>query len=199
VHPSAQGGVGRKLLAAVLDHATHRGLASVRLVQSPSHLRSLALYTSVGFEAREPLVLVTGTTQPGSAEECTVRPASARDLAECNRLSDEILGFQRDHQLRAAIADGTAAIIEHHGQMRGYVAGLGFAGHAVARETRDLQSLIAAQASAIRGPGFFVPTRNGALLRWLLCNGFRMLWPALLMTRGRYTEPQGAYLPAISF
>jgi len=49
------------------------------------------------------------------------------------------------------------------------------------------------------GPGFFVPTRNGALLRWLLEGGVRMLWPAALMTHGDYREATGAFLPSIAF
>jgi hypothetical protein len=119
-------------------------------------------------------------------------------VAECNRLSQEVLGFERDHQLRAAVANGTAAIVEHGGRIRGYVADLGFAGHAVAHDAVDLQALIA-HTTQIRGLGFFIPIRNSALLAWLLVQGCRMLWPALLMTRGPYQEPRGAYLPAISF
>jgi hypothetical protein len=80
VHPAAQGGVGRRLLPAALDQALLRGLTGVRLVQSPTHLRSLALYASMGFEAPEPLVLVTGPARPRSAEEGTVRPESAHDV-----------------------------------------------------------------------------------------------------------------------
>jgi predicted N-acetyltransferase YhbS len=198
VHPSAQGGVGRKLLRAAVEHADRTGLQRIRLVQSPSHLRSLALYSSTGFVGREPLVLVNRPARRARANDATVRRATACDLPNCNRLSEQILGFRRDQQLRAAVASGTASIVEHGGRLCGYVAELGFGGHAVADNTQDLQALIA-QAADIRGPGFFVPVRNSALLAWLLAQGFRMLWPALLMTRGPYTEPRGAYLPAISF
>ena len=54
-------------------------------------------------------------------------------------------------------------------------------------------------AATYLGPGFFVPTRNGELFRWLLESGFRGLWPATLMTMGRYQEPAGVFLPAISY
>jgi hypothetical protein len=181
-----------------MAEARRTAITDVRLVQSPSHLRSLALYTAVGFVAREPLVLVTrsGLTPPVAAGG--VRPATEADLAACNRLSQEMLGFERAQQLQSAAAGDAAVVVERGGRISGYAARLGFAGHAVARETEDLQALIA-HTSEIRGPGFFVPIRNSALLRWLLEQGFRLLWPALLMTSGAYREPSGAYLPAISF
>jgi len=198
VRPSARGGVGHRLLEAVLAEARRLGVASVRLVQSPSHLRSLALYTSMGFEPREPLVLVNGPAPAARVAGSTVRDALESDVAECNRISQHVLGFARDHQLRAAVAASKAFVIQREDRIFGYTAGLGFGGHAVASETPDLQVLIA-RSPEIHGPGFFVPIRNGALLRWLLEQRFRMIWPALLMTIGAYDEPRGAFLPAISF
>ena len=40
---------------------------------------------------------------------------------------------------------------------------------------------------------------NAALLRSLLEQRFRLVWPALLMSIGPYQQPRGAYVPAISF
>jgi hypothetical protein len=54
-------------------------------------------------------------------------------------------------------------------------------------------------ASQIIGPGFFVPTRDGELLRWLLGAGMRAAWPATLMSLGPYQPPAGAFLPSIAF
>jgi hypothetical protein len=127
-----------------------------------------------------------------------VRPATETDVATCNRLSQDVLGFERAHQLQSAVAADAALVVERGGRVSGYAARLGFAGHAVGRATEDLQALIAHSAE-IYGPGFFVPVRNSALLRSVLEQGFRLLWPALLMTSGAYREPRGAYLPAISF
>ena len=58
VHPTAEGGVGRALMDMVLDEARKRQLDQVRLVQSPSHIRSFVLYTKCGFTLREPLLLM---------------------------------------------------------------------------------------------------------------------------------------------
>jgi predicted N-acetyltransferase YhbS len=59
VDPEAEGsGAGRSLLRVAFDHARALSIPQVRLVQSPAHLRSLALYSKAGFDVREPLVLM---------------------------------------------------------------------------------------------------------------------------------------------
>ncbi len=59
VDPEAEGnGAGSALLRVALDQARALSIAQVRLVQSPAHLRSLALYSKAGFDVREPLVLM---------------------------------------------------------------------------------------------------------------------------------------------
>ena len=54
-------------------------------------------------------------------------------------------------------------------------------------------------APTFGGPGFLLPTRNGALLRWCLGLGLRIVQPMTLMTTGLYNEPQGAYLASILY
>ena len=54
-------------------------------------------------------------------------------------------------------------------------------------------------APTFGGPGFLLPTRNGALLRWCLGLGLRIVQPMTLMTMGLYNEPQGAYLASILY
>jgi GNAT superfamily N-acetyltransferase len=56
VHPYAEGGgVGRLLMDAALTQACKENYDQIRLVQSPSHIRSFVLYTKCGFILREPL------------------------------------------------------------------------------------------------------------------------------------------------
>ena len=52
--------VGRRLMDAVLDRATAKKAAGIRLVQAGYHNRSLCLYTKLGFVTREPLSLLQG-------------------------------------------------------------------------------------------------------------------------------------------
>jgi predicted N-acetyltransferase YhbS len=198
VHPRAEGGIGRRLMGEALAAARGGGLERVRLVQSPAHLRSLALYAKMGFDVQEPLVLMCGELPPGAPGPARVRPATEADVADCTALCRRVHGLEREGELRGAIQQGVATVAEQDGRLVGYTAGLGFLGHAVAETTDDLKVLIAG-APAILGPGFFVPTRNGDLLRWLLGAGMRAAWPATLMSLGPYQPPAGAFLPSIAF
>ena len=61
VDPAVEGGgVGRILMDAVISYAYSQNYDKVRLVQSPSHIRSYVLYTKSGFTLREPLFLMQG-------------------------------------------------------------------------------------------------------------------------------------------
>jgi GNAT superfamily N-acetyltransferase len=72
-------GTGRALMNAVLDRTRERGAPGVRLVQAAFHNRSLSLYTSMGFEVREPLSVLSGTTVIRQIEGCHVRAAETSD------------------------------------------------------------------------------------------------------------------------
>ena len=65
LHPSVEGGVGRRLMHAALTHARKQNHDQIRLVQSPSHIRSFVLHTKSGFTLREPLFLMQGQPLKG--------------------------------------------------------------------------------------------------------------------------------------
>ncbi|HEX4948466.1 MAG TPA: GNAT family N-acetyltransferase [Blastocatellia bacterium] len=190
--------VGKQLMEAVLQRAQERGFAGVRLVQAAYHNRSLALYTKLGFDTREPLSNLQGPalglTIPGYA----VRAARESDLPEANELARKIHGFDRDAELRDAIKAGVATVVEHEGRITGYATAIGFFGHAIGESNEDLKALIGA-APEFPGPGFLLPTRNSELLRWCLSKGLRIVQPLTLMSLGLYNEPRGAFLPSILF
>src|SRR5277367_3221623 len=76
IDPKTQNrGVGRKLMAAVLDRARERNFAGVRLVQAAFHNRSLSLYTTLGFDVREPLAVMNGSPIQKTFEGFAVRKA----------------------------------------------------------------------------------------------------------------------------
>jgi hypothetical protein len=152
----------------------------------------------MGFEVQEPLVLMCGALPPSAPGPGFVRPATEPDVASCSTLCRRAHGLEREGELRSAIEQGVATVVERDGRLVGYTTGLGILGHAVAETTDDLKVLIA-RAPLILGPGFFVPTRNGDLLRWLLGVGLRAVWPANLMTLGPYQQPAGAFLPSLAF
>jgi ribosomal protein S18 acetylase RimI-like enzyme len=202
VDPSAEGGIGKVLMDAVLDQARKRQYDRVRLVQSPSHIRSFVLYTKCGFTLREPLLLMQGNPiRRGSnyPKGHDVRPIRSYDLSACNKLCTTVHGFSREMELRQAIDQGAGILsIDNLGSVTGYAAGLGFFGHAVAKTNEALKALVA-NAPAIMGHGLFVPARNADMVRWLLENGFRISWPANLMTVGQYDEPTAPYFPSIAY
>jgi predicted N-acetyltransferase YhbS len=201
VDPSAEGGVGRALMDAALMEARKRGYDQVRLVQSPSHLRSFVLYTKCGFTLREPLFLMHGNPTPSSLEKkkYDVRAAGYEDISACNEICISAHGFSREMELSQAINQRVASLsIDNTGNITGYAAGIGFFSHAVAKTNDALKSLIA-NAPAILGHGFFVAARNYDLLRWLLDTGFRIVWPANLMTVGKYQDPTAPFLPSIAY
>jgi ribosomal protein S18 acetylase RimI-like enzyme len=199
VDPAAQGrGAGRQLMQAALNEAATRHIDSVRLVQSPSHLRSLALYIKLGFAVREPLILIEGKLLHQGVPGRTTRAATIDDLPACDQLCTQVHGFARSAELKSAIAKDAALVVEGASRLTGYSTGLGFFAHAVGESNDDLKALVDA-SPGIMGAGFFVPTRNDELVRWLLDCGLRAQWPATLMTTGPYQEPVGVFLPSIAF
>ena len=199
VDPAAQNqGAGRKMMEAVLAHARERNFAGVRLVQTTFHNRSLALYTSLGFEVREPLTCLQGRTAQRNLDGCAVRALTPADIEPCNAICRRVHGLDRGRELADGIERGVAKGVERGGRLTGYVSAHAFFGHAVAESNLDLKALIAS-ADSFEGAGFLVPTRNTELFRWCLAEGLRIVQPMNLMTIGLYNEPQGAWLPSVSF
>lgn len=190
--------VGRKLMEAVMDRAKEHGAAGIRLVQAAFHNRSLSLYTSLGFDVREPLSCIQGRPPKLSVPGCEVRSARRDDLDACNTLARRVHGFDRSADLAHTIDQGVATVVERGGRITGYATQLAFFGHATAETTLDMQLLIAS-AESFGGPGILVPSRNSDLLRWCLGKGLRVVQPLTLMSVGLYNEPAGVCLPSIEF
>ena len=199
VDPGAQNhGIGRRLMDAVLQRSDERKFRGVRLVQAAFHNRSLSLYTKLGFDAVEPLSVMNGTLTCGVPSGHGVRKATEGDVDACNALCTEVHGHDRAGELKDAIHQGAALVVERDNAVTGYATGFGYFGHAVGKDNSDLQALIA-RATQVMGPGMLIPTRNAALFRWCLNNGLRVLFPMTLMAKGYYQEPSGSYLPSILY
>jgi GNAT superfamily N-acetyltransferase len=199
VDPAAQDrGVGRALMTAVLDRAVERRTPGVRLIQIAYHNRSLSLYAKLGFDIRgsfaamygEPL----GITMPGYA----VRTATSDDEATCNALCIRVHGHDRAGEVREAIADGKANVVERLGRITGYTTGITYFTHSVAETTDDLEALIGAAAD-FGTPGYLVPLANTQLFRWSLAHDLRVFFVVNMMTLGIYQEPAGAFMPSVGY
>jgi predicted N-acetyltransferase YhbS len=199
VDPTTQNrGLGLRLMQDVLDRAARQQKAGVRLLQAGYHNRSLCLYTKLGFCTREPISILQGTPLAQKFSGYGVRPATAADAAACNRVCLQVHGFDRAGELRDAIDQKRASVVEHLGRITGYTTGIAFFGHSVAVTNRDLMALIAA-ASEFGGPGFLLPTRNHEVFKWCLDSGLKLVFQMTLMTIGLYNEPAAAYMPSIHY
>ena len=127
-----------------------------------------------------------------------VRPASEADLGACNDLCRHVHGHDCGGELRDAIKQGSAKVVEHLGRITGYATAVAFFGHAVGETNQEIEALIGATPE-IGGGGFLLPTRNGDLFRWCLQSGLHLEQQMTLMTIGLDNEPVGAYLPSVLY
>lgn len=199
VTPEAQNQqVGRRLMEAVLRRSRDLSAPGTRLVQAGYHLRSLALYTKLGYDPRETLACLQGELPRSPVPARTVRPATESDIEACRRLSTHTLGFDRTGEVKDAIQQGSATVVETDGRISGYATAVAFFGHQVGESNMDIQALVTA-APRIEGPGMLVPARNAELLRWALSSGLRIIQTMTLMSTGDYADPRGAYVASIFF
>jgi GNAT superfamily N-acetyltransferase len=199
VDPAGQNtGVGRLLMGDVLQRAHTQRAPGVRLLQAAFHTRSMALYASLGFEVREPISCLQGPAIGMELPGRQVRPATEADVDACNRVCHAVHGHERGGELRDAIEQGSATVVERDGRVGGYATVIGFFGHAVGESDDDVRALLGA-APEFAGPGVLVPSRNTELVRWCLRHGLRIVQPLTLMSLGLYNEPRGSFLPSIVF
>jgi GNAT superfamily N-acetyltransferase len=203
VDPTAQRhGIGRRLMEAVIERST--GARGIRLFQDSFNMQSLALYASLGFEVKEPAVVMNGKPRSGPPAGIEVRPLEEGDLEQCERLCLTVHGFERTNELRDAIQvpvfSPLAAVRD--GRVTAHATTLTFfpAAYAVAETEDDMRALIAGAVAAGDEPGsFLLPTRQAALLRWCLSEGLRPIKPMTYMSIGEYREPDGRWIPSVLY
>lgn len=199
VDPAAQDGkVGRALMNAVLQRAAHRHAPGVRLLQIAYHNRSLSLYAKLGFRVRESFAAMYGEPLGLAIPGYTVRAATNADEAACNALCFRVHGHDRAGDLRDALTEGSASVVERLGRITGYTTGIGYFSHSTAETNDDLQALIGA-AEDFGRPGFVIPLGNAELFRWCLAHGLNVFFVMNLMTIGLYQEPAGAFLASVGY
>jgi GNAT superfamily N-acetyltransferase len=200
VDPDHQdGGVGRRLMEAVIERdSSSRG---TRLLQDAFNMRSLSLYASLGFEVRDPAVVMSGRPAGGPVEGIEVRPARQADLQACGALCRQVHGFDRTNELRVAMQAFAPFVAVREGGVVAYATALGFwpMAHGVAETDEDMQALLLGAAAALGEPlAMLVPLRS-RLFAWCLDQGLRSLKPMNLMTLGFYEVPRGAWFPSVLY
>jgi predicted N-acetyltransferase YhbS len=201
VEPRRQdNGVGRKLMQAVIERG--KGAAGIRLLQAGYHMRSLSLYASLGFEVREPIVVMSGRPRSASARDAAVRRMTAADVAACDALCLRAHGISRGNEIADAVRMFAPVVIARDGRITGYLTNptLWMMNHGVAESDADMQALLRGAASLLDQPlSFLMPVRQSALFRWCLAEGLKSVMPMTLMTIGEYRTPQGAYVPSVLY
>lgn len=200
VDPEVQNSaIGRTLMENLIARAESRNVVGVRLVQAAYHNRSLALYTKLGFQTREPLTCLQGRMRKVAVPGRRVRVATIEDTPACDALHLRVHGVRRTGELTEAINAGEARVVIHDGRITGYTTGVGFFGFTLGETDDDLKALIGAAAGSFGGPGFLLPTRNTPVFRWCLERGLRVVQPMTLMSLGLYNEPAGAFIPSVMY
>jgi hypothetical protein len=188
-------------MEAVLERA--EAARGVRLVADAFNARSVALYASLGFEVKEPLLLVRGAPRNGPPPGVAVRPLAAADLGACARLCAMVHGVERTAELRDALKAFTPFAVEREGRLTGYLTAPTFwlANHGVAETEADMRALIAGAAAAASPEpvSFLLPVRQASLFRWCLAEGMRVVKPMTLMAMGEYREPGGVWFPSVFY
>ena len=200
IDPDAQNaGVGRRLMEAVVERG--KDAPGIRLVQDGFHMRSLSLYTALGFDVTASCVVMSGTLRGEPVAGVDVRPLTEDDLDECAALCTKVHGFARTGALRDAThAFGPLAAVRD-GRIVAYAATLTFwpMAHGVAESEEDMEALLLGGAAQVDEPiALLVPLRSG-LFRFALEQGLRGVKPMNVMSRGQYQEPEGGWFPSVLY
>jgi GNAT superfamily N-acetyltransferase len=201
VDPSSQArGIGRRLMQAVLDRG--RDAVGVRLLQDSFNTRSISLYGSLGFDVKEPILLLAGTPTSKPSSDVEVRPLLTDDLEACAALCTRVHGFERSHELVDALKLFSPVVAVRRGRVTAYASTATFwpLNHGVAETEADMRALMLGAAALTSEPlAFLLPVRQADFFRWCLREGLRVVKPMTLMTLGRYREPAGCYFVSVLY
>jgi GNAT superfamily N-acetyltransferase len=205
VDPNAQAkGAGRMLMQAVIAHG--RAKAGIRLLQDSFNMASLSLYASLGFDVREPLVLIEGVlkseTEHTVSAAYEVRPIRDDDYDACAELCRSVHGFDRLNELKHTPPGPHPFVALRDGRITAYISAPQFwpVNHSVAETEEDMRALLTGASQQCEGPlSFILPTRQATFFRWCLKNGMKAIKPMTLMSMGEYHEPRGCYLPSVGY
>lgn len=219
INPQAQAkGAGRILMEAVIERGqrssdagasgggeggTRKPAAGIRLVQDAFNGTSLSLYTSLGFDVREPLALMEGELHGDVPPDVTVRAIREEDYASCAELCRVVHGFDRVNELKNIPPFLTSFVAIRDGRITAYASAPQFwaLNQAVAETESDMHAVLLGASNLLQGQpvSFLLPVRQSNLFRWCLEKRLRVLKMMNLMTMGEYQEPRSCYLPSVGY
>jgi len=195
-------GIGRRLMEFILERAKDNP-AGIRLVQDAFNITSMSLYTSLGFEIKETLVLMNGSPTSGKIKDhLEIHTLKNFDLNQCASLCQKVNGFDRVLDLEEAQNHHSPFIVKREGRITGYAAAMTnwMLNHCVGETEEDMKAMILGIGKIIDRPlSFLLPTRHARLFRWCLNHNMRLVKPLTLMGMGPYQNPRGFYFPSATF
>ena len=201
IDPAVQSkGIGRRLMAAVLERA--RGARGIRLVQEAFNMQSLALYSGLGFEAKEFLVVMIGTPRSMPMSGYEVRRMEKADITDCELLHQQVHGFPRTNELQDRLATGSPIVAVRNGRIRAYIAvpTVWLASHGVAESDEDMRALLLGAAQIEKASlSFLLPIQFAKFFEWCLTEGFRTIKPMTIMSMGEYNDPKSIYFASVIY
>ena len=164
-------------------------------------MRSLSLYTKLGFDVTASCVVMRGKPGGGPPAGVVVRPLTEHDLEECEALCKQVHGFERTGALRDALQAFAPFAALRDGRIVAYATTLTFwpMAHGVAEEDEDMQALLLGAAAALDEPLALLVPLESDLFRWCLGQGLRGVKPMNVMARGEYQEPSGSWFPSVLY
>ena len=200
VDPQGQNsGVGRKLMEAVIERG--KDAPGIRLLQDGFHMRSLSLYSSLGFHVTASCVVMSGRPRDGAVGGFEVRAVTEEDVGACQALCRRVHGFERTGALRDMMEGPfTPYAALRDGRIVAYAAAANFwpMAHGVADDDEAMQALLLGAAAEVGDIAMLAPLRS-ELFRWSLEQGLRGVKPMNVMARGEYAEPHGSWFPSVLY
>jgi len=192
-------GTGREIMKALLERG--RDALGIRLVQESFNMASLSLYASLGFEVKEPFVLMEGKFRSQPQYGFEVRPMTSEDVAECAALCEKLCGCDRTSEIEDALNYYSPFVACKQGRIVAYTCAVSALGHSVAQTEAEMQALLLGAAAYSPGEllAFHLPLRYASLFRWCLKEGLRALKPMAVMAVGEYQSPEGCWFPSFVY
>ncbi|GJL77831.1 MAG: N-acetyltransferase [Nitrospinaceae bacterium] len=202
VDPDLQNrGIGRLLMGKTMDRA--KNSMGIRLIQETSNTEAISLYTSLGFDVKDSLLLIEGKPKnPVFTQGFNVKPLTIREVKRCAKICAEVFGFERTQEIETAVKYFSPFGVIRGNDLTAYASSMTsrMTNHCVAKTDEDMKALILGIGKLTSESfSFLLPVRHSDLFRWCLKEGFRVLKPLTIMSLGHYDEPQGVYFPSAVF
>lgn len=104
----------------IMERAKNKNYPAIRLLQASYHNRSLALYTKLGFDVKEPISTLQGKAIQAEIPGRSVRLANESDLGYCSAICKSIHGHDRNGELKESIKQGIAKVVLTGNKITGY-------------------------------------------------------------------------------